>query len=225
MSSWGNNDNAANAPYWAVNSAIAPDNPNRAAPTAANVALLYANTTPNVYIQDTTIGLFGVDAQEDGVIGNKGAHTGWTVKTQGSGGRAGRVTYETLVALSNMFTDGDGQLLPNVSITLAVTSSASVKANTLYANSASFVVTPTLAGNTAAVLTYQWQVNNAAGSLGWTNVVNGTPANTNYTGGTTTTLLVKPADTTVNGYKFRAIVTAADQGVTATSANGTITVS
>ena len=65
MSSWGKNDNAANAPYWAVNSTIAPDNPNRARPTAANVAILYGNTTPNVYTTGKTIGLFLVDAGEE----------------------------------------------------------------------------------------------------------------------------------------------------------------
>jgi hypothetical protein len=224
MSSWGNNDNAANAPYWAVNSAIAPANPNRAAPTAANVALLYANTTANVYTAGETIGLFGIDSQEIDVLGDTGAHTGWVLKTQGQGGRAGRVQYETLVALSTLNSDGDAQLFPNVSITLATTTSASVVANTSYANSASFVVTPTLVGNTAAVLTYQWQVNTPSGSLGWTNVVNGTPANTQYTGGTSATLVVRPADTTVNNYRFRVTATAAVQGVSATSSNSTITV-
>ena len=67
MSSWGNNDNAANAPYWAVNSTIAhqPDvDVKYARPTAANVALLYGNTTPSVYIADQTIGLFMVDSTE-----------------------------------------------------------------------------------------------------------------------------------------------------------------
>ena len=71
MSSWGNNDNAANAPYWAVNSAIAPANPNRAAPTAANVALLYGNTTPDVYTTSETIGLFMVDSAEQGAGADK----------------------------------------------------------------------------------------------------------------------------------------------------------
>ena len=65
MSSWGKNDNAANAPYWAVNSTIAPDNPKYARPSAANVAILYGNTTPNVYTTGKTIGLFLVDAGEE----------------------------------------------------------------------------------------------------------------------------------------------------------------
>ena len=67
MSSWGNNDNAANAPYWAVNSTIlnaADVKAVASAPTAANVALLYGNTTPHVYTTNATIGLFLVDAAE-----------------------------------------------------------------------------------------------------------------------------------------------------------------
>jgi hypothetical protein len=67
MSSWGNNDNAANAPYWAVNSTIVhtPDVSTKyAKASAANVALLYGNTTPDVYITGETIGLFMVDSGE-----------------------------------------------------------------------------------------------------------------------------------------------------------------
>lgn len=224
MSSWGNNDNAANAPYWAVSTVSTGVNKAAAAPTAANVALLYGNTTPGVYVTNETVGLFGVDAQETNVNG-KVAHTGWVLKTTGSGGRAGRVTQEVLVALSTINApDGDAQVYANVAITLAGPSNATVVSNTSYANTATFSVTPTLTGNTSATLTYQWQFNDNVGGT-WTNVANGSPANTNYTGGTTATLSVKPADTTVNGYVFRSVVTAADQGVTATSANGAITVS
>lgn len=223
MSSWGNNDNAANAPYWAVSTVSTGVNVAAAAPTAANVALLYGNTTPDVYVTNETVGLFGVDAQETTVNG-KVAHTGWVLKTTGSGGRAGRVTQEVLVALSTLNApDGDAQVYANVSISLSGPTDTSVFANTEYANSATFSVTPTLTGNTSATLTYQWQFNDNIGGT-WTNVVDDSPANTNYTGGTTATLLVKPADVDVDGYVFRAIVTAADQGVTATSANGEITV-
>lgn len=65
MSSWGNNDNAANAPFWAVNSTIAPNNPTQARPSAANVALLFGNTTPDVYTTGETIGLFMVNSTEE----------------------------------------------------------------------------------------------------------------------------------------------------------------
>jgi hypothetical protein len=64
MSSWGNNDNAANAPYWAVSSVINHNNIGAFAPTAANVALLYGNTQFQAFTQDITNGLFMVDAAE-----------------------------------------------------------------------------------------------------------------------------------------------------------------
>jgi hypothetical protein len=227
MSSWGNNDNAANAPYWAVNSTIvnaADVKASAAAPTAANVALLYGNTTADVYTAGETIGLFGVDGQEADVAGNGTVHTGWVLKTTGSGGRAGRVQQEVLVALSQMISDGDAQVYANVQITLTGPSNATVVANTSNANSATFTVSPALVGNTSATLSYQWQVNSNTGALGWTNVANSTPTNTGYVGGTTDTLLVYPKTAAANAYVFRAVVTAADQGVSATSANATITI-
>jgi len=64
MSSWGNNDNAANAPYWAVETVVSTNAPAASAPTAANVALLYGNTQFQAYTQDMTVGLFMVDATE-----------------------------------------------------------------------------------------------------------------------------------------------------------------
>lgn len=227
MSSWGNKDNAANAPYWAVNSTIvnaAGVKASAAAPTSANVAKLYANTTADVYTVGETIGLFGVDAQEASTS-NK-THTGWVLRTTGSGGRAGRVQEEVLVALSGMSadgTDGDAQVYANVSITLSGPSNGSVVANAEFANVVSFTVSPTLDGNTAATLTYQWQYNNTNGSAGWNNI----PANTNpiqWSGATTATLQARPATTANTGTVLRVVVTAADQGVIATSANATLTV-
>lgn len=226
MSSWGKYDNAANTPLWAVNASIVKNNPTKSAPTRANVTLLYANTTSGAYIAGETVGVFGVDSQEANA-NKKVAHAGWVLKTTGTGGRAGRVQQETLVALSSMngtTGDGDAQVYANVAISINGLSTQTVRANTGYANTATFAPTISVSGNTAATLTYQWQVNNAAGSLGWTNVVNGTPANTNYSGGTTATLGVKPADRTVDTYVFRITVTAANQGVTATSSNVAISV-
>ena len=85
MSSWGNNDNAANAPHWAVNSTLTTVDaqPVGTRPTAANVALLYGNTTPNVYTTGETIGLFGVDANEENVAKSSvkvaPSHSGWVL--------------------------------------------------------------------------------------------------------------------------------------------------
>ena len=222
MSSWGNNDNAANAPYWAVNSTkvnAADVKAVAAAPTAANVALLYGNTTADVYTTGQTVGLFAVDAQES--LATHAQHTGWVLRTTGSGGRAGRVQNEVLVALSGVTGDGDAQQYANVTITLSGPSDASGIANaTYYANVVTFSVSPTLVGNTAATLTYQWQYN--AGSA-WANI----PANTvpmHYHGATGATLYAMPGTTANNATKYRVVVTAADQGVSATSANAVITV-
>lgn len=46
---------------------------------------------------------------------NRGVtHAGWVVRTEGTGGRAGRVQYETLVAMGSMSTDGsDDTVLPD----------------------------------------------------------------------------------------------------------------
>jgi hypothetical protein len=222
MSSWGNNDNAANAPYWAVNSTIvnaADVKAVAAAPTAANVALLYGNTTADVYTTGQTIGLFSVDAQESLVT--HAQHTGWVLRTTGSGGRAGRVQNEVLVALSGVTGDGDAQQYANVSITLSGPADAAVLANaTYYANVATFSVTPSLVGNTSATLTYQWQYNSGSA---WANI----PANTvpmQYSGATSSVLYARPGTTANNATKYRVVVTAADQGVSATSANAVITV-
>jgi len=86
MSSHGNYDNAANAPYWAVNSTIVNATNvknNNAAPTAANVALLYGNTTPDVYTVGETIGLFMVNDAEVSAGGDN--VTGVSIVQGGSG--------------------------------------------------------------------------------------------------------------------------------------------
>ena len=123
-----------------------------------------------------------------------------------------------------MNSDGDGQTYANVSITLAGPSNAQVGASSTNANSVIFSVSPTLVGNTSATLTYQWQVNSNTGALGWTSVANSTPTNTSYVGGTSASLSVYPKTAAANAYVFRAVVTAADQGVTATSSNAIITI-
>lgn len=225
MSSWGNNDNAANAPYWAVSSAIMnvpAVEGHGSAPTSANVAKLYANTSADAYVTGATVGLFGVDAQEASTTNR--VHTGWVMRTEGSGGRAGRVQEEVLVALSGMSADGvdgDAQTYANVSITLTGPTDASVVANTEFANVVTFSTSAALDGNTAATLTYQWQYLN--GSNTWANI----PANTasiRWAGKTSGTLIAIPATTANNGTLMRVVVTAADEGVTATSANVTLTV-
>ena len=92
MPSHTNVDEAAGAPLWAT-AAI------RKEWTAANRTDLFNDTTADNFITGVTMGLFNFKDTEtqSGAI----AHAGWNLKTTGSGGRAGRVSYETLVALTN----------------------------------------------------------------------------------------------------------------------------
>ena len=95
MSGWTNEDAHGNAPLFALAQV-------QKAPTASNMGAaasgkLFNNTTEANLITNVTIGLFNLkDGEEE-----KGAHTGWNLKTTGTGGRASRVVYETLVCLAN----------------------------------------------------------------------------------------------------------------------------
>jgi hypothetical protein len=229
MSSWGNKDANTSAPKWATTQV-------NLRPTQNNANLLYANTTANAFTVtladgsirqgNLTVGLFLVDTQEEQVseqASSHPAHAGWVLRTTGQGGRAGRVTQEVLVCLNTATGDGDGQLYPNVSISLALSGNQTVNSNTSFTNVASFVVTPTLTGNTNAALTYQWQYNNSTGSYGWANI----PANTiniHFADATGATLYAMPGTTANNTNVFRVVVTAADEGVVATSANVSLSV-
>ena len=229
MSSWGNNDNAANAPYWAVNSTISPDNPNRARPTAANVAILYGNTTPDVYTTGKTIGLFMVDTAEEIVQetqANHPVHSGWNLKVTGSGGRAGRTQWETLVALASVQSDNNGSddaVLPDAVITLTQPIARNpVPVSAASGNTVTFSVAGTTVVPDSAVLTYKWQVN--AGGMDWVDIDNGTNISTGQpgdmikTGANTATLVLDPTAVTANNYVFRARVTATNPGISGSSA-------
>jgi len=77
MSSWGNNDNAANSPLMGATTV-------NLAPTTANRTLLYGNTRISQIVTGEEYGIFGVDATEAKLKG-AGAHTGWVARTKGTG--------------------------------------------------------------------------------------------------------------------------------------------
>lgn len=85
-----------------------------------NGLTLYANTTTSVFITGQKVGVFGVDVVEQGLVSNapsKGAHAGWNLVKQGTGGRTGRVHTETLVAMGSMLTTSDGGAVANDDVT------------------------------------------------------------------------------------------------------------
>jgi hypothetical protein len=75
-----------------------------------NSNLLYGNTTTSAFITNANTGVFAVDTTEQRVSQTKAGgphpqHAGWVLVTSGTGGRAGRSTVETLVAMGSMGTD------------------------------------------------------------------------------------------------------------------------
>ena len=84
-------DSAAGAPLWAC--ALV-----KLAPTASNRTNLFEDNNADEFVTGQTIGLFNFKDSEtqSGAV----AHVGWNLKTTGSGGRASRVHYECLVALT-----------------------------------------------------------------------------------------------------------------------------
>lgn len=85
----------------------------------ANVRFGIESVTVNAAGEDYNQGTVGATFSANGITGavatvnldgqdgsNKGAHAGWVIRTEGSGGRAGRVQVETLVAMGSMTGDG-----------------------------------------------------------------------------------------------------------------------
>jgi hypothetical protein len=98
MAQWGVNDQANNSVLWG------PTRYGKAVSTT-NRDAFFGNTTADAYVSGITVGQFGVSVDEmntsntnSEAFGGKIAHTGWSIRTEGSGGRAGRVQYEVLVA-------------------------------------------------------------------------------------------------------------------------------
>jgi hypothetical protein len=218
MPSWGNNDNAANAPYWAVNSTItksaaaAP----HSAPTAENVAYLFGNTTTSAYITNATIGLFGVSADE-AQVDHKGAHPGWVMRTVGTGGRAGRVQEETLVALAVMNGDAEDAIYQDTTITIT---SQPVNKTVTAGAAVSNMFSVTATSSPTKSLQYQWQ-QSTNGGTSYTNI-----SGTAWTGYTTNTLGITAGSTTTGdtGMELRCVVSASGTGASVTSTAGTLTV-
>jgi len=92
MSSWTKADAAAGAPLWAAAGL-------KVEGSSSNRTTLFEHNTANTFITGATHGLFNYTTSE--TQSGKIAHTGWVLKTTGSGGRAGRVQYDTLVCLTS----------------------------------------------------------------------------------------------------------------------------
>lgn len=139
MALWSNEDANTSAPKWSVGSGLG---------VVGNGDTLF-DATP--------VGVFGVTNDEQQVTQNtRGAHAGWVLEQVGTGGRAGRITTETLVAMGSMTSDGDAAVIKNTIIT--ITRQPGNASNTVGGN-ASFNVAAT--ATPSATLAYQWYANGA----------------------------------------------------------------
>lgn len=200
MPLWKSTDTAANSDIAAlmqVNKSI----------TTANQSLLYQNVTPGAFVAGKAVGQFGIDTKETSA--NKSiTHAGWVLRTEGTGLRAGRVTYETLVAMGSMTGDGEDVYTPDYRITIGT---QPVSTNGAGNVTLSVVATSTPTG---ATFTYVWQRNAGAG---WLTVANTAGA---YFNNTSPTLTANAA--VANANTFRVLVSATGAN-TVTSANATVT--
>ncbi len=215
MPQWGDKDQANNSVVWG------PSLLNTVA-NSTTVAALYGNTTANAFITDAKVGQFGVTADEAEALREGGtetvAHAGWNLRTEGTGGRAGRVTYETLVAMGSMTGDGDGNTVSNYAI-VVTTDPANATGN----SAANESVTYTVAAKSVpagATLTYLWQYTTSAGN---TETFATTAAVSGFSGQTTTTLTVNSA-VIADGTLVRAVVSSANGAPSVNSGTASLTV-
>lgn len=96
MALWNNTDEAQSAPKHTVN-------------------IVNGETGVEAYGK-TPVGTFGIDTAEADRNADV-THAGWTLRTVGSGGRAGRIISETLVAMGSI--TGDGDIITPISGTFA----------------------------------------------------------------------------------------------------------
>jgi hypothetical protein len=94
MAQWGSTDQASDSPLYA----------NTTLNSTKNQTELFNNVTEDDVIDGVTVGVFGVSAAEMAYANTADTeadavpHSGWVLRTEGTGGRAGRVSYEVLVA-------------------------------------------------------------------------------------------------------------------------------
>jgi len=206
MPLWGTVDNAANSDFAAVIQMGMPVN-------AANAALVFENVTAGAvgpHLNPNVIyGQFGVSAGEMAANpAGHGFHAGWVLRKEGTGGRAGRVTYETLVATNSITSDGaDNTWFPEYLLSV----STQPTSNTLNVKSLLTFTVAATSTPSGAPLVYHWQVNTGSS---WANVAN---VNGTYVNNTSPTFSAN--NLLANGNVFRCLVTAAGaNAVTSTSA-------
>lgn len=199
MPLWGNYDNAANSDIGVLMQV------NHAASNTTGRDLLFNNTTANTVVKsakgagNVVVGQFFANTAEMRAAqaapgGSHPQHAGWVLRHEGRGLKAGRVWYETLVAMGSSKSDAnDDTYFPDYAI--LISSNASSNTLATRANINFTVVASSVPPG--ATLQYFWQKNDN----GWANVAN--VAGT-YTNNTSPTFTANNA--LANGNVFRVMI-------------------
>jgi hypothetical protein len=182
MALWNNTDEDTSAPQYTVDI------------TTGNTGIQAYNVEP--------VGTWGVDTDEARAT-NVNGHAGWVLRTVGSGGRDGRVTEETLVAMGSMTGDGDDDTVyPDAIITIVTQpQDTEVEANSNVTFSVSATVVP------EQELDYQWY--NADGDV-------------ELVGETSDELFLENVQVADSGNSYYVVVSAGDASVQSDSAELTV---
>lgn len=220
MAQWGNSDAASNSAVFATMQVSKPV-------SASERNALYGNTTADAYQAGVTVGQYGVDRNEIKALRASGssrpASPGWALRTEGTGGRAGRVHYETLVAFSHNAMQGDGAddaVVPDYFISITgqfIDASGSASGNEQINFALVAATTPTGFENT---LSYAWEYTTTPGDTGTFATADGVSG---FSGQGTNTLTAD-ANTIADQTIVRVTVSGSGTTQTVVSDNATLTV-
>lgn len=180
MPTFGRKDLANNAPLWALTQI-----PNTA-PNTSNMTAVYANASASKAV-------YAANSSE--AYGNKyGIGPGWFIVQRGTGGRAGRVQMEQLVAGLDIANNADDSaiLLTQRVATITGPTSKSVTNNTANGFVVSYTTIPS-----GLTLSVQWQIN--ANGAGYANIANAGI----YTNATALSLGIANVTSTLNNATYR----------------------
>lgn len=205
MPLWGNTDANTAVPRSVLGQL------NRSQDNTTAQLLVHNNVTENAFVTGKTTGVFAVDANEFAAARANSqatpAHAGWNLRTVGRGGRAGRVHYETLVAMGSMSSDSEDSVFRDYTIIIDTQPQNSAQNR---GNAVNFIVVARSVP-AGATLSYRWEQDGGNGSQTWANVANtGVFASAN--GNTSATLSISN-NFTVAGNTFRVRISNTHVGV------------
>ena len=199
MALWANTDDAANSTIFAASQV-------NKTPNTANQTALFGNTTQDAFISGVAVGQFGVTTDEMAAgraAGERPAAAGWVLRTEGSGGRAGRVFSETLVAMKTISGDAEDVGFPDYTLRFTTQPVDSAQVDVSNNDIATFTVVAASTPSGASI-SYLWQYTTEVGNTASFATTAAVPG---FSGQTTATLSVS-ANTIPDGTLVRCVISA-----------------